>query len=351
MDFALSDEQTALAGAERSWLVKNDPLLVRRQTIDDGPARIPGAARAHAAELGAFGLLTSEMGGTHVDLLVLSEEHGRAGSALPVAELAIACRILEEIDHPALDPASSGDALVLPVIDSAESPSLAVTVDGPVLRLRGTTAPASGALDAHQLLVLAATNDGREIAAVVPIESVTVRTLDTLDLTRSWSTVEFALDLGPGEWSPAAPGTADRVRDQLALYRGVDALGATARLLDLTVEYAGQRTQFDRLIGSFQAIKHHCADMSLAVEASRAVLWAGAVALDGDDATARGRAVAAAAAFCGEATAAAAQTALQVHGGIGFTWEHDVHLMIRRIKVDELLDGSVRHQRRRLVPA
>ncbi|MGC5255685.1 acyl-CoA dehydrogenase family protein [Gordonia sp. DT218] len=351
MDFALSEEQTALAEAERGWLVKNDPLAVRRSTIDDGPARISSNALAHVAESGLIGLLTSEMGGCHVDLLVLSEEHGRAGSAVPVAELAVTCQILEQIGHQGLPEAASGESVTLPVLASLASPSLSAEIDGARLRLHGATAPATGLPDAAQLLVAATTEQGDDVVAVVPAESVSTRALDTLDLTRAWSVVDIDLELDSSAWSPAPSGTVARLRDQLATYRAVDALGAASRLLELTVDYAGQRTQFDRVIGSFQAIKHHCADMALAVEASRASLWAAAVALDGDDARARTRAVAAGAAFVGEATRTTAQTALQVHGGIGFTWEHDVHLYIRRIKVDELLDGSVGFHRRRLVSA
>ncbi|AZG45915.1 acyl-CoA dehydrogenase family protein [Gordonia insulae] len=351
MDFALSEEQTALADAEQGWLVKNDPLLYRRPTIDDGQARISPKALAHVAESGLLGLLTAEMGGCHVDLLVLCEEHGRAGSAVPVAELATTCEILERIDHHELSEAASGETLTLPVLDSLTSPSLSAQIDGTRLRLRGTTAPATGLPDAAQLLVVATTQDDVDVAVVVPVESTSIRALDTLDLTRAWSVVDIDLDLDATAWSPAPAGTVARLRDQLATYRAVDALGAAARLLDQTVDYAGQRTQFDRVIGSFQAIKHHCADMALAVEASRAALWAAAVSLDGSDTQARTRAVAAGAAFAGEATRTIAQTALQVHGGIGFTWEHDVHLFLRRIKVDELLDGSVSHHRRRLVSA
>lgn len=349
MDFALSDEQTDLAEAERGWIAKNDPLNARRPTIDSGQARISPNALAHVAESGFIGLLTSDMGGCQVDLLVLCEEHGRAGSAVPVAELAAACQILEQVGHQGLSEAASGESVTLPVLASLASPSLSAQVDGDRLRVRGTTAPATGIPDAAHLLVVATTGDDVDIVAVVPVESVSIRALATLDLTRAWSVVDIDLELDSSAWSPAPSGTVARLRDQLATYRAVDALGAAARLLELTVGYAGQRTQFDRVIGSFQAVKHQCADMALSVEASRAALWAAAVALDGDDTQTRTRAVAAGAAFAGEATRTTAQTALQVHGGIGFTWEHDVHLFIRRIKVDELLDGSVSYHRRRLV--
>jgi alkylation response protein AidB-like acyl-CoA dehydrogenase len=199
--------------------------------------------------------------------------------------------------------------------------------------------------------VLADLDDGRRVAAYVPAESpgVTVHSLDTLDLTRNWTTVELDVEVAEDQWSVIEGGDADQIVDALALYRMVDALGAADRLLDQTVEYAVARTQFGQAIGSFQAIKHHCANMAVAVESSRAAVWAAAVALDGSDADERRKAVSAAAAHAGPATSEAAQLALQVHGGIGFTWEHDLHLLLRRIKVDEALDGSTAYHRRRLI--
>lgn len=351
MDFALSDEQVALAEAERAWLAKNDLLAVRRPTIDDGPARVPQAALRHVTESGLTALLTSEMGGTHVDLLVLCEEHGRAESPVPLAEFAIAARLLEQIGHPCAEAVAGGDIFTVPVLGSAENPALHAEVDGTSLRLHGTSAPATGLIDAQRVLLVASTAHGTEVAALVDIASVEVRVLDTLDVTRSWAVAEVDVTLGAAEWSTLPAGTLAFVHDELSTFRSTDALGAASRLLELTVEYAGQRTQFGKPIGSFQAVKHHCANMALSVEASRSALWAAAVALDGSDSAVRTRAVSAAAAFAGEGASTTAQTALQVHGGIGFTWEHDVHLLLRRIKVDELLDGSVSYHRRRLIGA
>ncbi|WP_024795620.1 acyl-CoA dehydrogenase family protein [Tomitella biformata] len=349
MDFVLSDEQVALAEAERAWLAKNSPLQERRKAIDDGPARISPASLRHLVESGLPGLLTEELGGTHVDLLVLVEEHGRAASAAPLAELAAAARLLERIGHPALADAAAGTNLVLPAVGSIEDSALHADIEGTSLRVRGTTAPITGLIDAQRILLAVSTLDGVDVAAVVDLDAVDVRVLETLDLTRAWAVADVDLNLGPDDWHLLPSGSLDVLRDQLATFRAVDALGAAEALLDLTVEYAGQRTQFNQPIGSFQAVKHQCANMALSIEAARAAIWAAAVALDGDCAATRARAVAAAAAFTGEGTSSAAQTALQIHGGIGFTWEHDVHLLIRRIKVDELLDGSVSYHRRRLV--
>jgi alkylation response protein AidB-like acyl-CoA dehydrogenase len=187
--------------------------------------------------------------------------------------------------------------------------------------------------------------DEREYLTV--LTQPTLSTMSTLDLTRSWARLD--LDLTVDEWTELPPGTVAAARDALAVHRAFDALGSAARLLELTVAYAGQREQFGTPIGSFQAVKHHCADMAVAVEASRAALWAAALALDTATASTRSRAASAGAAYAKSAAARVAGSALQVHGGIGFTWEHDLHLFLRRIKVDEAFDGTVAQHRAALV--
>lgn len=356
MDFALSAEQEELAASERAWLVKHDPIAARRPDLDVGPARVPDIAAQHIVESGLVGLLTPEMGGTHVDLAVLVEEHGRAASAVALAELALATAELDGIDHPLTELAAAnivGTETVPLVLASVDGAPLAAEISGDRLRISGPTAPATALLDATGFLVAATTSDGTEVLVHLPRESegVGVRTLESLDLTRSWSVLDLDLTVPAQRWTTVQAGTVARLVDSLAFYRKMDALGAAARLAEQTIEYAGQRTQFGQPIGSFQAVKHHCADMALRVEASRASLWAAAVALDGTDAVRRSAAVSAAAAYAGEATSTVASAALQVHGGIGFTWEHDLHLLTRRIKVDELLNGSVSWHRRRLVDA
>ncbi|MBV6756216.1 acyl-CoA dehydrogenase family protein [Rhodococcus opacus] len=354
MDFALSAEQDDLAASERAWLTKHDPIAQRRRSIDDGPARIPESALKHVVESGLIGLLTSDMGGTHVDLAVLVEEHGRAASSIPLAELALATAQLEKLDHPlsALAEANAAGEEVIPlVLASVDGIPLSAEVNSTNLHISGTTAPSPGLIDATGFLVAATAANGTEIVAFVPpaADGVDVRTLDTLDLTRSWARLDFDLTVPADRWTTVPSGTIARADDALAFYRKMDALGAADRLLQQTVEYAGQRTQFDRTIAGFQAVKHHCANMALLTDASRASLWAAAVALDGTDPALRSAAVSRAAAYAGDATSTVASIALQVHGGIGFTWEHDLHLLTRRIKVDELLNGSVSWHRRRLV--
>ncbi|MCW2550424.1 MAG: acyl-CoA dehydrogenase domain protein [Mycobacterium sp.] len=339
MDFGLTDEQDQLASAERAWLTRNDPLLRIRSALDSAAVTIDPAAVQHAAESGLLALLTPEMGGTHVDLAVVTEAHGYAASSLPIADLAVTAWLLDSIDLPLAETASTGDALVgLTLAPAAD--------DGGGIRLTGRSRPVPMAPDMDAIAVAGLVGD-REYLAV--LTGAHQSPMVTMDLTRTWARVN--VDTTIAEWTELPPGTLATLRDALAVHRAFDALGAAARLLEMTVSYAGQREQFGTTIGSFQAVKHHCADMALGVEAGRATLWAAALALDTATAETRTRAASAAAAYAKSAAAKVAGTALQVHGGIGFTWEHDLHLFLRRIKVDEAFDGTVAEHRAALLTA
>jgi alkylation response protein AidB-like acyl-CoA dehydrogenase len=335
MDFGLTDEQDQLAAAERAWLTRNDPIARVRATLDSAAVTVDPAAVAHAAESGLLELLTPEIGGTHVDLAVVTEEHGYAVSSLPVADLNIAAWLLDHVNSPAADGQLTGLAL---------GPD--ASLDGGALRLAGVTRPVPMAADMDSIAVAGRVDDGEYL---VVLNAPTLSGMSTLDLSRTWARLDA--DATIADWTRLPAGTLALLRDALAVHRAFDALGAAARLLDMTVSYAGQREQFGAPIGSFQAVKHHCADMAVAVEAGRASLWAAALALDAAPAAARSRAASAAAAYTKSAAAKVAGTALQVHGGIGFTWEHDLHLFLRRIKVDEAFDGSVAEHRAALLTA
>jgi alkylation response protein AidB-like acyl-CoA dehydrogenase len=335
MDFGLTDEQDQLAAAERAWLTRNDPIARIRAALDSGAVTVDPDAVAHAIESGLLALLTPEIGGTHVDLAVVTEEHGYAVSSLPVADLNIAAWLLDHADSPAEDGELTGLAL---------GPD--ARLDGDALRLIGVTRPVPMAADIDSIAVAGQVDDGEYL---VVLDTPTLSGMSTFDLSRSWARLD--LDATIADWMPLPAGTLALLRDALAVHRAFDALGAATRLLDMTVSYAGQREQFGAPIGSFQAVKHHCADMAVAVEAGRATLWAAALALDTASAAARSRAASAAAAYTKSAAAKVAGTALQVHGGIGFTWEHDLHLFLRRIKVDEAFNGSVAEHRAALLTA
>jgi alkylation response protein AidB-like acyl-CoA dehydrogenase len=335
MDFGLTAEQDQLAAAERAWLTRNDPIARVRATLDSAAVTVDPAAVAHAAESAVLALLTAEIGGTQMDLAVVTEAHGYAMSSLPVADLNIAAWLLDHVDSPADDDKLTGLAL---------GPDAGL--DGDVLRLTGVTRPVPMAADMDAIAVTGPVGDGEYLAV---LEAPKLSRMSTLDLSRSWARLN--LDATIADWTQLPVGTLALLRDALAVHRALDALGAAARLLDMTVSYAGQREQFGAPIGSFQAVKHHCADMAVAVEAGRATSWAAALALDTASAAARSRAASAAAAYTKSAAAKVAGTALQVHGGIGFTWEHDLHLFLRRIKVDEAFNGSVAEHRAALLSA
>jgi alkylation response protein AidB-like acyl-CoA dehydrogenase len=333
MDFGLTDEQDQLAAAERAWLTKNDPIVRARATLDSAAVTVDPAVVSHALESGLLELLTPEIGGTHVDLAVVTEEHGYAVSSLPIADLNIAAWLLDHVDTAAEDGQLTGLAL---------GPD--ARLDGHALRLAGVTRPVPMAADMDSIAVAGYVDDGEYL---VVLNAPTLSGMSTLDLSRTWARLD--LDATIADWTQLPAGTLALLRDALAVHRAFDALGAAARLLDMTVSYAKQREQFGAPIGSFQAVKHHCADMAVAVEAGRATLWAAALALDTASAAARSRAASAAAAYTKSAAAKVAGTALQVHGGIGFTWEHDLHLFLRRIKVDEAFNGSVAEHRAALL--
>ncbi|HEY4793216.1 MAG TPA: acyl-CoA dehydrogenase, partial [Mycobacterium sp.] len=142
MDFGLTEEQDQLAAAERAWLSKNDPIARVRATLDAAAVTVDPAAVAHAVESGFLELLTPEIGGTHVDLAVVSEEHGYAMSSLPVADLNVVAWLLDHVDSPAEDGKLTGLAL---------GPD--ATLDGDALRLTGVTRPVPMAADTDSIAV------------------------------------------------------------------------------------------------------------------------------------------------------------------------------------------------------
>src|ERR1700733_6697454 len=255
MDFGLTEEQDQLAAAQRAWLTKNDPIARVRATLDAGVVTVDPAAVAHAVESGLLELLTPEIGGTHVDLAVVAEEHGYAISSLPVADLTIAAWLLDHVDSPAEDGKLTGLAL---------GPD--ATLDGDALRLTGVTRPVPMAADMDSIAV-AGQVGGDEYLAV--LNAPTLSGMSTLDLSRSWARLD--LDATIADWTQLPAGTMALLRDALAVHRAFDALGAAARLLDMTVSYAGQREQFGAPIGSFQGVKTHCAHLARAVEAGGGV--------------------------------------------------------------------------------
>ena len=199
-------------------------------------------------------------------------------------------------------------------------------------------------LDGHTaslILVVARAGGGPSLFAVdASASGLTRRKLETLDMTRKMAALEFAdtparLIAGEG----AAAGILERTLWLAAVALAAEQVGAAQKCLDMSVDYAKLRVQFGRPIGSFQAIKHKCADMLLEVESARsAAYYAAWAAADGSDELPLLASLAKA--YCSDAFANAATESIQIHGGIGFTWEHDAHLYYRRAKSTEQFLGS-----------
>jgi alkylation response protein AidB-like acyl-CoA dehydrogenase len=222
------------------------------------------------------------------------------------------------------------------------------------VRLRGAAGFVLDA-DVADMLVVAARGTDSTVAVVVvetAAPGVRVERVPTVDSTRRLFTVTFT-DVVVGEDRMLCePGAAAEAFLARMLAVGViaaacDATGAAERVLERAAEYARERNQFGKPIGTFQAVKHHCANMAIEVHASRAAVSAASGALDGD-ATDWPTRAAVTSSYVGPACSDVCALGLKVHGGIGFTWEHDSHLYLKRAKLDEVLFGTPSWHRRRL---
>jgi alkylation response protein AidB-like acyl-CoA dehydrogenase len=208
-------------------------------------------------------------------------------------------------------------------------------------------------LDGHTadlVLVIARTGTGLSMFAVDGSESALRRTpMQTMDMTRKQARLTFSdaparLVGAEGEAAAVLP----QVLNLAAIALAAEAVGGAQRCLDMSVEYAKVREQFGRPIGSFQAIKHKCADLLLEVESARSAAYFAMWSAAGGSAELP-MAAAMAKAYCTETYAHAAAENIQIHGGIGFTWEHPAHLYFRRAKSTELLFGDPSYHRELLV--
>jgi alkylation response protein AidB-like acyl-CoA dehydrogenase len=314
------------------------------------------------SQLGLQGLaIPEEHGGSgysYVELIVVLEEMGRALLAAPYfSTVALAANA---ILHSGDDAAKKE---LLPGIASGETiATLAMTEDNGRWDAEGITATATKSgdgytIDGHKMFVLdghtanliivaAKTGDNVSLFTVAgDADGLTRTPLATMDQTRKQARLEFsgtpAKLLGSeGEgWA-----TLSRVLDLAAVALAAEQVGGAQRCLDMSVDYAKVRVQFGRPIGSFQAIKHKCADMLLEVESAKsAAYYAGWAAAELNDELPTVASLAKA--YCSDAYFHAAAENIQIHGGIGFTWEHDAHLYFKRAKSSQLLLGDPTYHR------
>jgi alkylation response protein AidB-like acyl-CoA dehydrogenase len=201
----------------------------------------------------------------------------------------------------------------------------------------------TGLVVAAPIADVAVVADDRGVTAIDLTESGRPKAEPAMDLTRP---LAWLRDVAPA-FALGGPDAADALLDRGATYVSAELLGGASRVLDLTVAYAKERVQFGRPIGSFQAVKHRCADMLVDVEGMRSTAYHAAwcIGAGGADASV---AASTAKVWCSDASRRVMASGLQVHGGIGFTWEHDLHLYLKRAQLDQVTFGDASYHRERL---
>ncbi len=311
MDFDLTEDQREIKRVARELLAARSPWAKVREAAQAG--RYDESLWQELVALGWPGIAVAEERGGQglgvVELAALAEELGYACAATPLLPTAVAAAVIEAAGTP-----------------QQQARWLHGLASGELRGAIGTRELAADAIGAAVVVVL----DGDEARLVTAPDAVAYETID--------STRRYAVVVGDGE--PLGPGAAGRVRAALA----AEVLGICQRALEMTLEYVKDRKQFGVPVGSFQAVGHRCAQMLLATESIRSLAYYAAwTADDAPDRLPEAGALAAAAAADGgrEVTAGA----IQAHGGIGFTWEAEIHWLYKRAQLDAALLGSSHRHR------
>jgi alkylation response protein AidB-like acyl-CoA dehydrogenase len=363
MDFSFTSDQQLLKHSARAFLDEHCKAATVRLLWED-PRGTSDAMWKDIAQLGWLGLALSEAhGGSDlgmVETALLLEEMGRASYPGPYLPTVLVAMAIEDAGTdaqkkrwlPAI--AAGGARASVALLDgelSWEPSSIATqarkTAGG--WTLSGTKPFVAWAHVADVVLVPARTPDGIALFLVEPgAAGLTQTPVTGMDLATRWVNLTLAAVPVASESVLGEPGQGQAILEALgrrgAVGASAEMLGAARRCLDMAVEYAKVREQFGQPIGSFQAIRHKCAEMLLEVENSHAAVYYAAWALDAgaDDAD---LAASVAKAYVGDAARRVCGEAIQVHGGIGFTWEYDLHLYFKRAKALEVQYGDADHHR------
>ena len=361
MDFGLSEEQQQLKESARAFLSGECPTAFVRKTMatDDG---YPRELYEHIAKLGWTGLIVPEkFGGAGLgmlDMAMVLEEGGYAAMPGPflfssmLAASALKLSGSEKLNSKWLTALAEGRAIgTVAVVENAAS------IDPRDINSIASKAAAGWHLNGAKMfvpyanvadfIVVAAKHDSDIFLFVVDTKSpgVTIRSLKNLDLTRRVSSVE--LKSAPAERLKGGTDLFAKLIDIAAIAVAADSLGGTERALEMAVDYSKVREQFGKPIGSFQALKHAAAEIVADIEPARAMLWYAAYAQDIGAADASRVAAMAKARLC-DIYSRATDRAVLMHGGIGFTWEHDMHLWFKRARFNESYFGSPSFHRERV---
>jgi alkylation response protein AidB-like acyl-CoA dehydrogenase len=306
MDFTLSEDQELLRDTARQLLQRECPTPLLRAYIDDRAAA--DSLWQHLREFAALG------DGPLTDLCLFVEEMGYVAAPGPFfSTAALFAPLLGALGHEMLPSVLSGEmtgTVAMAGADGVWRPN-----DDPVK----TFVPEADRVDRVAVVVTG--------PVVALVESPPTRRVETVDFTRPLFEVDALQRTGAVQ--PVDAELLDTVIQRATVALAAEMVGTARRLFDMTLGYAKERVQFDVPIGSFQAIQHKLADMALDLERATSAVSYAAMTIDAKDAD-RHRATHVAKAAAGAAAKRAAKDGIQVHGGIGYTWEHDLHLFIRR---------------------
>jgi alkylation response protein AidB-like acyl-CoA dehydrogenase len=360
MDVDLSDDQVSFRDTTRRFLQDKSPLTRVRDLIED-PTGYDAKLWAQGAELGWFSMLVPEdQGGGNVsgegicDLVIIATELGRMIFPGPVLPTNLVAAAISHSGSPSqcekyLPAIASGATVAAWAFsesndrwDARDLGAQAVVRDD-IVYLEGVKTVVQDAQNADVLLVAARAETGlTQVLVPCTTPGVTIEPLESLDLTRRLATVRFERVSLPSTSVLGEPETAgaaiERLMQIAVVLQCAETVGTIDRTLEFTVKYAKVRQAFGRPIGSFQAVKHRLAQMLGWLEGCRAVTLAAARAVDRDVDAAEFSS--AAKAYVGGHAPLITRGCLQIHGGIGYTWEHDMHLYLRRIESNRALYGS-----------
>lgn len=364
--FARTEEQVMLASTLRELLAATSDMdRIRESSLTSNA--LDRQTWSALSEMGLVGLTLEEgLGGaglSFTDVAIVFEELGRYVVPVPLLSGLLAMTMIDGLGNQEqraalLPPIASGSSIATlalyetPHVQSIDGLQTTARAIGDEWHLLGRKRFVTDAPNADLFVVITSSADG-PMAFVVDRDTpgVSVEPVPSLDPTRPLgdlvidARLQESARLADGDLELALTETLDRGAVALAN----EQVGGAQRCLEASVEYAGDRFQFGRAIGSFQAVKHLCADMLVAVEHARSVAWHAAATID--DPAEAPISVPLARSVCSDAYIFVSGANIQIHGGIGFTWEHDAHLYFKRAKATSLILGTVESHRDRLADA
>jgi alkylation response protein AidB-like acyl-CoA dehydrogenase len=362
----LTSDQELLRDTTARFLSDRVPLSMQRKTLRHDPAGFAPDYWTQGCELGWTMLLASEEDGGGsvsgrgaVDLAMIAYEFGKAAAPGPLVDCNVAVAALSgqqgEAQKAALGEILTGQAIASTCLGAAPwhlpgQATVTISRDGDDLVINGAVKPAESAAQAAYLLVTGQ-SEGGATQVLIPANTsgVTIKPLKAIDVTRRFAAVAFDNVRVPaaaliGDFAMADAAVAHQVQ-VAAVMLSAEAVGAMDAAFDMTLDWAFNRYTFGRAIASYQALKHRFADMKSWLEASHAISDAAAEAVaDGTDSAAE--LASSAKSYIGVQGPELAQDGVQIHGGIGVTYEHDLHFYLRRVTLNALLYGTPAEHKR-----